>query len=190
MEAQRDQASFPHPPPPLPCRRTGTAGPGWVHRSFATLRYKPKEIAHNALPQENQRLARSDSNPERGVGVAGPLIVPDHLYTSPFPPIFAPLNPYSYLDRSKLLLDQLLELTSTERLRFLPLPGIALVTLHHVSDGFDEPRHVSSPGEEQNLRTQQGDRSSSARRKETLFPSSNSKHIHFSFSLSKFLCQR
>lgn len=43
------------------------------------------------------------------------------------------------LDRSELLLDQLLELTPAEGLGFLPPPGTAV---HHVSDGFDEPGHV------------------------------------------------
>jgi len=78
IEAQQDQAPLPHPPPPLPCRKMGTAGPGGVHRSFAALQYEPKEKVRNAQTQENQRLGKSNSNSGRGVSVAGPLITPGH----------------------------------------------------------------------------------------------------------------
>lgn len=79
------------------------------------------------------------------MGVARALITPwppSDVTPASFPLIAAPSSPCSYLHRSKLLLDQLLELTPAEGLRLLPLPGISIVAVHHVSDGFDQPGHV------------------------------------------------
>lgn len=63
-----------------------------MQRSFAALQYKPKEIAHDAQPQENQRLERLDSNSGCGAGVAGPLITPKYCPTT-FPTYLCTLNP-------------------------------------------------------------------------------------------------